>query len=274
MFLLPVLLSAQSITANAPFYQPVKVAARQTNNYVVSGSAFTTTANTNFGTPPYTYQTYLNGTAIAGATSATYTKTASTSNDQESYYTVATDANGIQDTANTVVLHVVAPLTALTLPDKYAVQVETNLFVAPFTGGVPPFTYSWLLNNASVISTAAKFMYGGQPADSGRLIKVTITDATGASVTTNNCKQYITTFMTAQFIDNATITAGNTTTYTAKALNGGFAPFTYGFYINNALIQMGSSTTFTTGLAGRIMYSITDSKGYTIYSDVATIFVN
>jgi Zn-dependent metalloprotease len=63
------------------------------------GTAQFTVGNISGGTGPYTYQWYRNSTAIAGATSATYSFTAQTTDNGATFYAVVTDASSPAKTA-------------------------------------------------------------------------------------------------------------------------------------------------------------------------------
>jgi len=63
------------------------------------GSASFTVGSISGGTAPYTYQWYRNGSAISGATSATYSLTAQTVDNGATFYAVVKDASSPQKTA-------------------------------------------------------------------------------------------------------------------------------------------------------------------------------
>lgn len=61
---------------------------------VTAGQTMTLTVAATGGLAPYSYQWYKNGNAIAGATSATYTKASTTTADSGTYKVVVQDGYG------------------------------------------------------------------------------------------------------------------------------------------------------------------------------------
>lgn len=70
---------------------------------VTAGQTMTLTVAATGGLTPYSYQWYKNGNAIAGATSATYTKASTTTADSGTYKVVVQDGYGNIISDSTVV---------------------------------------------------------------------------------------------------------------------------------------------------------------------------
>lgn len=70
---------------------------------VTAGQTMTLTVAATGGLAPYSYQWYKNGNAIAGATSATYTKASTTTADSGTYKVVVQDGYGNIISDSTVV---------------------------------------------------------------------------------------------------------------------------------------------------------------------------
>ena len=70
---------------------------------VTAGQTMTLTVAATDGLTPYSYQWYKNGNAIAGATSATYTKASTTTADSGTYKVVVQDGYGNIISDSTVV---------------------------------------------------------------------------------------------------------------------------------------------------------------------------
>jgi len=96
---------ASSVTATiaASAYSPVAITSNPTNQLVRSGSSATFIVNAT-GTSP-TYQWNLNGTPIAGATSASYTVTASSSTTGNYTCTISNAAGSVTTPAATLTLN-------------------------------------------------------------------------------------------------------------------------------------------------------------------------
>jgi len=116
---------ASSVTATiaASAYSPVAITSNPTNQLVRSGSSATFTVNAS-GTSP-TYQWNLNGTPIAGATSASYTVTASSSATGNYTCTISNDAGSVTTPAATLTLNT----THLQNLSARSIVVTSNLSV-------------------------------------------------------------------------------------------------------------------------------------------------
>jgi PKD repeat protein len=96
------------------------------------------TSNVSEGTSPYTYQWYLNDSAVSNATNATWTFTPTSAGDYTVYVNV-TDAAGVQATSNTATItvspvipefpsYLILPLfMMITLLAAFALKRERNI---------------------------------------------------------------------------------------------------------------------------------------------------
>jgi hypothetical protein len=122
--------------------------ANQTQTVTVGGAATFTAKAT--GTGPFTYQWYLNGVAINGATSNSYTTSATVSSDNGSVYTVA-----VSNAAGTVmsppyVLTVNTPPAITTQPASQTVIVgQTGTFTVS-ASGTAPLSYQWYQGGVAI----------------------------------------------------------------------------------------------------------------------------
>ena len=116
---------------------------------VTMGQAATFTAAAT-GTGPFTYQWYLNGVAINGATSSSYTTSATSGSDNGSVYTVAVTNPGGTVMSSPYTLTVNTPVAITGQPASQTVTVgQTATFTVASTG-TGPFTYQWYLNGAAI----------------------------------------------------------------------------------------------------------------------------
>ena len=95
--------ASATATLTASAYSPVAITSNPTNQLVRSGSSATFTVNVS-GTSP-TYQWNLNGTPIAGATSASYTVIASSSNTGNYTCTITNAAGSVTTSAAALTLN-------------------------------------------------------------------------------------------------------------------------------------------------------------------------
>lgn len=116
---------------------------------VTAGQPATFTAAAR-GTGPFTYQWYLNGVAINGATSNSYTTSATVSSDNGSIYTVA-----VSNAAGTVmsppyVLTVNTPPAITTQPASQTVIVGQTVTFTVSATGTAPLTYQWYQGGVAI----------------------------------------------------------------------------------------------------------------------------
>ncbi|MGA3192712.1 MAG: thermopsin family protease [Candidatus Bathyarchaeia archaeon] len=106
------------------------------------------------GSSPYSYQWYLNGSSVTGATSSSWTFTPQSAGS----YTVwagVTDNQGILHAAsNTATVTVIGLLSVSISPSSVTMPVSGFGSGQPFpstvSGGLPPYKYQWYLNSQAV----------------------------------------------------------------------------------------------------------------------------
>jgi hypothetical protein len=121
---------------------------------VIAGQSatFTVTAT---GTGPFKYLWYLNGTAINGSTSASYTTGATVSSQNGSVYTVAvTDAGGTVMSAP-YVLTVNSPAAITAQPTSQTVIVGKAATFTVTATGTAPLSYQWYQGGAAISNATA-----------------------------------------------------------------------------------------------------------------------
>lgn len=160
---------------------------------VPATGAFSVTAT---GNPSVTYQWYLNGGAIGGATSSSYTTPATVIADNGVVYSViVTNAAGADTSANAT-LTVNDRARVVTNPSNTTRSVgQTASFTATFTG-TPTVTYQWQKNNVNIGSatlssyTTPTLVIG----DNGNTYRCIATNSYGADTTTAATLSVVETF--------------------------------------------------------------------------------
>src|SRR5437588_509679 len=149
---------------------------------VVAGqtATFTVTAT---GTAPLSYQWQKNGTAISGATVASYTTSATTAADSGDQFTVVVSNAVGSVTSSAAVLTVNAALVAPTITTQPASQMVSAGQAATFTvaaTGTAPLSYQWQRNGTAIGgATAASYTTPATTAsDSGAQFTVVVRDRT------------------------------------------------------------------------------------------------
>jgi hypothetical protein len=156
------------------------------------------TSNVSGGTNPYSYQWYLNGTLVSGATGPTHTF-APSANGSVSVYLMVNDsatipASAMSDTATVLVNPSMYYLTSPSASSSVinALHPSTVLTCGAVSGGTPPYTYQWYKMNPdlsySVIPGATSSSYTFTPNDTANtpvwFFRVKVTDSAKAWVAT------------------------------------------------------------------------------------------
>jgi hypothetical protein len=145
--------------------------------YVGDSVAFTSTVNG--GTPPYSYQWYLNNNPTSGATLNTWTFTPTTAGNYTVHLNV-TDNLGNIAKSNEASVTVAAQLTASVSPMSASVLVgQPVAFTSTVSGGYTPYSYQWYLNG-NPVSGANATSWTFTPTSSGiYYVHLKVTDDKG-----------------------------------------------------------------------------------------------
>ena len=112
--------------------------------YVGQSQLFTSTVS--YGTSPYSYQWYLNGGQIPGATSSSWIFTPQTPGSYIQIYVIITDNVGVQATSNTATVTVKEGTGVSVWPSSVIMDAgQSQLFTSAVSGGTPPYSYQWYL---------------------------------------------------------------------------------------------------------------------------------
>jgi hypothetical protein len=242
------------------------------------GQSQTFTSRVKGGTSPYSYQWYLNSTAVPGATNKTWTfKPTSVGTDL--VYVVVTDDVGVQVRSKTASV-TVNPLPSATIsPSSATLDVgQSQTFVCTVSGGTYPYSYQWYLNGVAV-SRATKAKWTFTPSSTGSYtIYVKVTDKTGAEATSN------TALVTVNAAPSVTISPASVTLDVGQSENftssvsGGTPPYSYQWYLDCSPVSGATSATwsFTPTASGshKVYVKITDSVGTQVKSNTACVTVN
>ncbi len=102
------------------------------------------------GTGPFTYQWYLNGVAIPGATSSSYTTGATTGSQNGSVYTAIVTNAGGSVTSAPFVLTVNTPPALAAQPVSQTIIVGQSATFTVSAAGTAPFSYQWYLGGVAI----------------------------------------------------------------------------------------------------------------------------
>lgn len=203
------------------------------------------------GTPPFSYQWRRNGTAIAGATAATYTTPALTLADSGAAFTVVVSNSAGSVTSNAATITVNPQLVALTAqPASASVPAGQPATFSVTATGSAPISYQWRRNGTAIAgATGASYTTPATSiADSGALFTVLVSNAAN-SVTSATATLTVSAAAVAPTIATApaslTVSEGQTASFSVSA--AGTAPLTYQWRRNAVDIAGATSASYTTG---------------------------
>jgi hypothetical protein len=271
---LAVSLSGTGMTALAITAQPASqsVTAGQTATFSVGAT----------GTGTLAYQWRLGGTAISGATAASYTTPATTSSESGAQLTVVvTDSTGSL-TSNPVTLTVTAAAVAPSITSQPANITVTAGQTATFSAtatGTAPLTYQWKKNGADISGATSASYTTPATVASDNNAKFTVTVTNSVSNATSNSSTLIVNVpptITTQPA-NRTVNAGQTATFTVAATGTG--TLSYQWKKNGTTISGATSASYSTPATvasdNGASFSVTvTASSVSVNSNAATLTVN
>ncbi len=273
----------RTVTTNAATLTVVPVApvftTQPATTTVSVGQQVTLTAAAT-GTAPITYQWFLGGNAVAGATSPTYT-IASAAVAHAGTYTVKATNPATTVTSAAAVLTVNPALTVSAPASQSVTDGATATFSVTATG-VAPLTYQWYQNgtilagaNAASYTTAATVW----ATDNGAQFTCVVGDALTRTVTSAAATLVVVPIAPAIGTQpvSQTVDEGTSVSFTVTAT--GTAPLSYQWYNGATAITGATSATYTLATpavadAGSLTVVVTNGAGQTVTSSAAILTVN
>jgi len=205
------------------------------------------TSSISNGTSPYSYQWYLDGVAVSGATSATWAYTPSAA-DSHTVYVKVTDSVGVSATSSIVPVRVSGALSVSISPVSVILDVgQSQLFTSSISNGTSPYSYQWYVNGVAVSgATSASWTYAPQSAGA-YTIYVKTTDSASAAVTVQSDPASVTVNAAPSVTISpapVVINVGLSQTF-SSAVSGGTSPFFYQWYLNSDPVSGATSATWT-----------------------------
>jgi hypothetical protein len=244
--------SNATLTVSGPVVVAPTITSQPASQTIASGATatFSVTAT---GTAPLGYQWRKNGTAITGATSASYTTPAETTADSGALFSVVVSNSAGSATSGNATLTVTSAAVApaiTTQPMSQTVASGTTATFSVTATGTAPLSYQWRKNGTAIsgATSAAYTTPATTTADSGALFSVVVSNSAG-SVTSGNATLTVTPptvvapTITTQPASRS-ITSGSTATFTVVA--SGTAPLSYQWRKNGTAIPGATSASYTT----------------------------
>ena len=270
-------------TNNPPPVMP-SITTQPTNQTVTVGQTATFMVVAT-GTAPLSYQWQENGTAISGATSASYTTAATSSSDNGAKFqvVVSNSAGSVTSNAATLTVNAAAVTPSITTqPVNQTVTAgQTATFMVVATG-TAPLSYQWQ-KNGTAISGATSASYttpATTSSDNGAQFVVVVSNSAG-SVTSNAATLSVNAAAVAPSITtqpaNQTVSVGQTATFTVVAT--GTAPLSYQWQENGTAISGATSASYTTPATtssdnGAQFVVVVSNVAGNVSSNAATLTVN
>jgi hypothetical protein len=230
------------------------------------------------GNAPYSYQWYLNGSPVPGATGSAWTFTPSTGG-QYSVYVSVTDNQNMLVSSNTATINIHAQLNATISPPSVNMTVNaTQQFTSIVTGGLTPYTYRWYYSNGTTIpgATASTLAYKANLTGTYK-IYLNVTDKlnflTQSNLATINVNSQPTTTISPAFVD---MTIGDSQQF-SSSVTGGLMPYVYQWRVNESIVSEATASTWTFNPTSVGIYTVsvitTDSYNITAQSNSASVTV-
>lgn len=259
-------LTGQALRYILGFYSALFVA------HVASASSLTATVGqdvtisvTANGTAPFSYQWYRNGSAISGATSASYLLDNVDALDSANYYAIVKNRAGstTSDTANLTVKAPAAVAPKITTqPSAVTVNLGQSATLRVVATGTGPLTYTWRKNGSKVGTNSSTLTITTTVALDAGSYSVTVSNSAG-SVTSNAVTLGIN---LTQILTKPSITkqpVGTVVSYSEQAAfsvtASGTGPLRYQWKKNGVSISGATSPNYTIMSA-----TASDSADYTV----------
>ena len=237
----------------------------------------------------YSYQWYVNGYAISGATGRTFTWNSAASAGNHTVYCAVTNAAGTVNSrvATWTIVEYYTPTLNSSYPaDVSKTFIKGNSVSATFeakisTAGNPTsYTYQWYVDNAAVSgATGSSYTWTGSAAGT-HTVYCKVTNSAGTvqtRVATLSVAMYYVPVLNSSYPTDATLTIGGSVTCNVSISTAGNpASYTYQWYKNGSAISGATSSSyqFTPSVGTTTLYCAVTNAAGTVTSRTATITTN
>ena len=266
--------SKDSTVLFQPKPPPISVSITPTSVVMDVSQSVTFDSSVSGGTPPYTYQWYLDDVPVSSTTASTWTFFPTSPGTYEVYLIVADSSDPAE--SNHVIVTVNPPLAVSTSPPSVVMDVgQSQTFTSSLSGGTPPYTYQWYLNG-NPVGTALYWIF--TPTSPGSYqVYLTVTDYVGVTAQSNLTPVTVNlAFSVSIFPMSVTMNVGESQLFTSS-VSGGAPPYIYQWYLNGIAVIGGTSSSwaFTPPTTGyyKVYLRVTDDVDMSVESDSASVTV-
>ena len=236
------------------------------------------TSNALGGTPPCSYQWYINGVQVPSATNPTWTFVPSSAGSYAVYVKI-TDSVEFQVDSNTVTTIVNPPPSVSVSPTSAVMDVgQFQVFTSSVSGGTSPYSYQWYLDGSPVLgATSVTWVFTPSSAGS-HTVYLAVIDAVSFMVTSDTVPVTVNEALSVSISPTSAVLYVGQSQLFISDVTGGTAPYTYQWYLNGAPVSGATSLnwTFTPSSAGSytVYVEVTDNVGIQAASNIAAVAVN
>jgi len=270
----------------APAHAQLSVSIAPTAATIDVGEYESFSSTVSGGSGNYSFQWYLSGTTVSGATSSSWTfKPNSTGSYIICLIVKDLSTKSIQSSQPNATVTVNTALSISISPTSVTLDVgQSQTFTATASGGTSPYEYYWSLNKGSYSGPFTSPSWTFTPSLKGSYnVTCEVTDSSHAdippvwptsiaNVVTVNPPPTVTVSPTSVTLD-----VGQSQVF-ASYVQGGTSPYTYQWCLNNAAVSgaTSSSWTFMPSSSGAysIYVNVTDNVGFKVKSNTASATVN
>lgn len=266
--------TAKSNIASVVVNPPLEVSIVSTSIVINIGQYAIFYSSVSGGTSPFTYQWYLNDVPVSSATASTWTFYPTSPGTYE-IYLIVTDSSDPAE-SNHIIVTVNPPLTVSISPTSVVMEVgQSQTFTSSVSGGTPPYTYQWHLDDIPV-GTAPTWVF--TPISPGSYeVYLNVTDNISVTAKSNIASVTVNPALSVSiFPMSVAMDVGESQPF-MSIVSGGVSPYTYKWYLNGTAVPdaIHSSWTFTPTTMGYYLVHlrVTDDVNISVESDAASVIV-
>ena len=205
-------------------------------------ATFSVTAS---GTAPLAYQWRKNGSAIPGATGASYTTAATVASDSGSLFTVVVSNSAGSVTSSPATLTVRSAPRITTQPASQTVAAGQSATFSVTATGTAPITYQWRKNGVAIAgATAASYTTPATSfADNGAGFDVVLVNAVGTATSSSAAMTVLSPPQITTQPTSLSVQLRSTATFSVVAT--GTAPLSYQWFKNGVALAGATASTYS-----------------------------